>query len=92
MSEPESIELDGVSYVPRLWLRGHRDALDTALVQLAALKAAARAAMPLLYTVDGDSPGRDWCADCGPVAPAPHTTHFDICRVVPLAALLDGAS
>jgi hypothetical protein len=35
MSEPESIELDGVSYVPRLWLRGHRDALDTALAQLA---------------------------------------------------------
>lgn len=39
MSEPESIELDGVSYVPRVWLRGHRDALDTCCNQLTAAEA-----------------------------------------------------
>ena len=33
---PESIELDGVSYVPRLWLQSGRDALDTCCNQLTA--------------------------------------------------------
>lgn len=33
---PESIERDGVSYVPRLWLQSGRDALDTCCNQLTA--------------------------------------------------------
>lgn len=42
---PESIERDGVSYVPRLWMRSCRDALDTCCNQLTATEADLAAAL-----------------------------------------------
>jgi hypothetical protein len=70
--------------------RVQSEAIDRHLARIAALEAAARAVLPLLYVVEWER-GRDWCADCGPVAPAAIARHCESCRVEPFAALLTEA-